>query len=101
MDPYRIQEFSRAYVQDGPEADWAPDSEMAAKLGQCAFDHGLKMEQVLDVLAIELRDQLLELTGREPPGQARGQPGGGPPCLATAMIPFHLGRKQDLVPPFG
>ena len=68
MDPYRIPQFCRGYVQDGTNEGWVPDNEMAAKLGACAFEHGLDMEKVLDVLAIELRDELLRQSGREPPG---------------------------------
>ena len=67
MDPYRVQEFCRAYVQDGTNEGWVPDEEMSAKLGYCAFEHGLKIEQVLDVLAIELRDVLLRLLGDQLP----------------------------------
>ena len=68
MDPYRIRQFCRGYVQDGTNEGWVPDNEMAAKLGACAFEHGLDMEKVLDVPAIELRDELPRLSGREPPG---------------------------------
>ena len=65
MDPYRVQEFCRSYVQDGTDEGWAPDEEMATQLGRCASEHGLKLEQVLDVLAIELRDCILAETAPE------------------------------------
>ncbi len=44
--------------------------DMEVRIKQCASDRGLKRQQVLDVLAIELRDQLLSLQGLEPPRDA-------------------------------
>ena len=56
MQPYEVQELCFAYIRgDG----YAPPDDVKALILQCAFDNGLKREQVLDVIAIELRDRLL------------------------------------------
>lgn len=40
---------------------YEPTTEQDRSFKQCAFDHGIKLEQVLDVCAVELRDRLLRL----------------------------------------
>jgi len=58
MEPYQIQEFSNEYMKNTFE----PTPEQFTKFGSCAYEHGVKYNQVLEVIAIELRDRLLELT---------------------------------------
>ena len=53
---YEVQEYCFGYMK---ECELAPDDDRAAK--ECAFEHGIKLEQVLDVFAIELRDRLLHI----------------------------------------
>ena len=60
---YDIQAFAFEYV----EKERPPDDAMEATIKQCAYEHGLKHKQVLNVLAIELRDRLLRLRQLEPP----------------------------------
>ena len=60
QDPYTIQEACFTYVAD----EFQPDAGMEAKIRACAFENGIEREQVVRVLAVELRDQLLE---RHPP----------------------------------
>ena len=55
MVPYDIQEFCRLYVRD----DYEPSQEMEESIKACAYEHGLDRQQVLDVLAIALRDRLI------------------------------------------
>ena len=43
-----------------------PDEQRRA-IERAAYQHGLPAEQILRVLAIELRDRLLKLVGKEPP----------------------------------
>ena len=55
MVPYDIQEFCRSYVRD----EFQPTPKQEAKIKACAYDNALDRHQVFDVLAVELRDQLL------------------------------------------
>ena len=55
LQPYEIQELCFAHVREKYE----PPEDVEALVLQCAFDDGLDREQVLDVIAIELRDRLL------------------------------------------
>ena len=55
--PYEIQEYCMEYVKE--ESAWAPDQ--LKEFGNCAYENGIPLEQVFDVIAVELRDALLEL----------------------------------------
>ena len=57
MGPYDVQEFSKKFVTDVFE----PDAEMESAIKACAYEHGLQRNDVLQVLVVELRDQLLAL----------------------------------------
>lgn len=57
MQPYEVQELCFEYM-NGDE--FVPTNDVNALILQCAFDKGLKRKQVLDVIAIELRDRLLQ-----------------------------------------
>ena len=59
---YDIQVFAYQYVED----EFTPNPAMEATIKQCAYENGLRRKQVLDVLAIELRDRLLRLRQLEP-----------------------------------
>ena len=54
-DPYEIQELCFDYVRN----TYTPPPHVEALIRMCAFDNALKREQVLDVLAVELRDRFL------------------------------------------
>ena len=54
MEPYRIRDFVKEYVDNTPLG-----SEMDAKISRCMSEFALDEQQVLDVLAVELRDVLL------------------------------------------
>ena len=56
MLPYEVKELCFKYM-NGDE--FVPHDDVRTLILQCAFDKGLKREQVLDVIAIELRDRLL------------------------------------------
>ena len=56
--PYEIQDICFDYVRDKLE----PSVEQESKIKACAYESGIDKQQVLDVLAIELRDKLLELS---------------------------------------
>ena len=58
--PYDVQEFSFNYVR----GEFKPTDEQESELGQCAYEHGIEKNIALDVLALELRDKLLELLRR-------------------------------------
>ena len=58
MQPYDIQEFCRQYLRD----EFNPDRDLELKIKATAFENGIDRHQVLDVLAVELRDKLLTLT---------------------------------------
>lgn len=53
--PYEIQEMCFDYVRH----KYGPPDEVEALIKTCAYDHGIDRGQVLDVLAVELRDRLL------------------------------------------
>ena len=53
--PYDIQLLSFDFVRDKYE----PPEEVESKIRQCAYEHGMSRGQVLDVLAILVRDELL------------------------------------------
>ena len=55
--PYEIQDACFKYVKE----TFAPDDEQLVELQACAYEKGIKLEAVLDVLAVELRDRLLAL----------------------------------------
>ena len=55
QDPYTIQQTCFEYVGDELDAD------MEAKVRSCAYENGLDREQVVNVLAVVLRDRLLEV----------------------------------------
>ena len=57
--PYDVQEFSGEYIHEV----FRPDEEQDEKIKACAYNHGLTDSQVLDVLVVLLRDELLSLTG--------------------------------------
>ena len=65
---YEIQEFCFNYVRK-----FTPDAEQDAKIKDCAFENGIDIQGVLDVLAVELRDRLLG--DREPPDTVVRQQG--------------------------
>lgn len=54
---YEIQELSFEYIQE----EYQPPEDLDRRIMQCAFDNGLKREQVLEVLGVLLRDELLPL----------------------------------------
>ena len=54
---YEVQEFCVGFMRE----DYEPTAEQDQSFKQCAYDHGIKLEQVLDVCAVELRDRLLRL----------------------------------------
>ena len=58
MPPYEIQEFCINYMTQ----TFRPTPAQLAKLQECAYESGLEVSNVLKVLAVELRDKLLELT---------------------------------------
>ena len=55
--PYDIQQFCFDYVRD----EYEPDPEFDNRIKQHAYQNGLDRDEVLDVLAIELRDRLLKM----------------------------------------
>lgn len=55
MSPYDVQEFCFSYMRE----DFAPTLEQSNRIKACAYDNGLGEQDVLEILAIELRDTLL------------------------------------------
>ena len=53
--PYEIHDICFEYVH----GELNPSSEMEAVIRLCAYENGVKREDVLEVMAIELRDRLL------------------------------------------
>lgn len=59
---YDTQEFCMEYMED----EFKPTSGQFTKFGDCAYENGVKLEQVKEVIAIELRDILLKLKEAPP-----------------------------------
>lgn len=55
MLPHQIHDACFEYV----DGELKPSSEMEAVIRSCAYENGVKREDVLEVMAIELRDRLL------------------------------------------
>lgn len=58
-DPYEVQELCLNAVKEGNYIS----KDMDAELRSCAYDNGIHKEEVLKVLAVELRDELLNQRG--------------------------------------
>ena len=58
---YDVQEFCIQYMRTEYKSATAQDESFK----KCAFEHDIKLDQVLDVCAIELRDRLLRLLDSE------------------------------------
>lgn len=54
--PYEIHDNCFDYVQNKLQ----PSPEMEVAIHSCAFENGVKYEDVLEVMAIVLRDRLLQ-----------------------------------------
>ena len=57
MLPYDIQEFCFVYIRD----EYQPGAEDEKRIKDCAYDNGLDRDDVMDALAIILRDKLIAL----------------------------------------
>ena len=55
-NPYEIQDLCFNYIRD----EYVPDIKLLKKLQVCAYENGVDIDKILDVLAVELRDVLLE-----------------------------------------
>ena len=53
--PYEIQEVCRNYIRE----EFKPTEEQDDKIKACADENGIDAQKVLDVIAVELRDNLL------------------------------------------
>ena len=58
--PYEIQEMCFDYIRH----EYKPPDEVEALIKTCAYDNGIDRGQVVDVLAVELRDRLLAMIPR-------------------------------------
>ena len=56
-EPYEVQDICFGYVRN----EFTPTDEQDARIRACAYENALSRDQVLDVLAVELRDILLEV----------------------------------------
>ena len=54
---YEVQEFCINYMRN----EYVPTTDEDRSFKECAYEHGIKLKQVLDVCALELRDKLLRL----------------------------------------
>lgn len=61
--PFEIQAFCFDYVKD----EFEPSATLLLRLQESAYDNSIDLDGVLDVLAVELRDRLLELAGAPTP----------------------------------
>ena len=59
MDEYQVQEFCFNFVKDLELTE-----EQGAKIRKCAYENASNEEETLDVLAVEVRDLLLDKIGK-------------------------------------
>ena len=55
--PYDIQEMCFEFIRD----EYKPVEDIEKKIKQCAYDNGISRADVMDVLAVGLRDEILRL----------------------------------------
>ena len=55
--PYDIQEICFDFIRD----EYKPNDEVEKKIKQCAYDNGIDRADVMDVLAVGLRDEIIRL----------------------------------------
>lgn len=60
--PYDVQKFAFGHVYE-----FQPSEEMSAKMKDYAYENGIAIDLVLRVLAIDLRDAMLDNLGMDPP----------------------------------
>ncbi len=60
LTPYAIQEYGYRFVK---QDERFPTEDMRLKMEDAAYTHGVEMQAIHEVLAIELRDELLKLRG--------------------------------------
>ena len=58
---FTIQDMCFEYINE----EFEPSDDVATQISKSAYEHGLKRKQVREVLAVELRDRVLKLTGAE------------------------------------
>lgn len=63
-NPYDIQTFCQEHFERG--GTFKPTAEQLDAFKRCAFDHGIRLEQVGEVCAYELRDELRRLIAAGP-----------------------------------
>ena len=61
FSPYDIQKFSFEYVH----SNYDPDELILDRLKQCAYDNGIDLRELFDVIALELRDLLINQPDEE------------------------------------
>lgn len=66
-NPYDVQDRCKRYFTE--DGDFQPSADQLDTFKQCAYEHGIKLEQVRYVCAIELRDELLRLIEAEQPAR--------------------------------
>ena len=59
---YDIQEMCFYFIRD----EYKPVEDIEKKIKQCAYDNGISRADVMDVLAVKLRDEIFRLIGKEP-----------------------------------
>ena len=62
-NPYDIQAFCRRHFAE--HGEFKPSADQLDTFKRCAYDHGIQLEQVRHVCALELRDELQRLIESE------------------------------------
>ena len=57
--PYDIQELCFDFIRD----EYKPVEDIEKKIKQCAYDNGISRVDIMDVLAVKLRDEIIRLIG--------------------------------------
>ena len=57
MKDFEIEDFCTEYISK----EYQPDFEASQKIKKCAYEQGVKFDQINAVLIVELRDKLLRI----------------------------------------
>ncbi len=68
--PYEISDLAFGYIEE----QFRPSQEQDDRIRSCAYENGLTRGKLLDVLALELRDSLLAVSGMPLPQSTAAKP---------------------------
>ncbi len=68
LPPYDVQNLCFSYARN-----WTPPDEMALRIKDSAYQHGISWDETVEVIAIQLRDRVLKHQGQDTHGNKEQQ----------------------------